>query len=98
MSQFLGGYLLVWAAFGAVAIAILTGPDGCSRIPDRGEVLGVAISVTAGSISSPPGRTVPAPVPVTVGALMYYVGFKRRSRDVRVGLHHGRRVPDAAAA
>ena len=24
-----------------------------------------------------------------VGALMYYIGFKGRSRDVRVGLHHG---------
>src|SRR5206468_966043 len=24
-----------------------------------------------------------------IGALMYYLGFKGRSRDLRVGLHHG---------
>ena len=24
-----------------------------------------------------------------IGALLYYLGFKGRSRDVRVGLHHG---------
>ena len=91
MSMFLGGYLLVWAAFGAVAFAALTGADRLlTASPTAAKWLGVAIFITAGSYQLTPWkdwclRRCRSPV----GALMYYVGFRGRSRDARVGLHHG---------
>jgi predicted metal-binding membrane protein len=91
MSMFLGGYLLVWAAFGAVAFAALTGADRLlTASPTAAKWLGVAIFITAGIYQLTPWkdwclRRCRSPV----GALMYYVGFRGRSRDARVGLHHG---------
>ncbi len=91
MSLFLGGYLLVWAAFGAVAFAALTGSGRMlTASPAAAKWLGVAIFITAGVYQLSPWkdwclRRCRSPI----GALMYYIGFKGRSRDVRVGLHHG---------
>jgi predicted metal-binding membrane protein len=91
MSLFLSGYLLVWAAFGALAFAALTGTGRLlTASPTAAKWLGVAILITAGAYQLSPWkdwclRHCRSPV----GALMYYVGFKGRSRDVRVGLHHG---------
>jgi predicted metal-binding membrane protein len=91
MTMFLGGYLLVWAAFGAVAFAALAGADRLlTASPTAAKWLGVAIFVTAGIYQLTPWkdwclRHCRSPV----GALMYYLGFKGRSRDARVGLHHG---------
>jgi len=91
MSMFLGGYLLVWAAFGAVAFAALTGAGRLlTASPTAAKWLGVAIFITAGIYQLTPWkdwclRRCRSPV----GALMYYVGFRGRSRDARVGLHHG---------
>jgi len=91
MSLFLGGYLLVWAAFGAVAFAALTGSGRLlTASPAAARWLGVAIFITAGVYQLSPWkdwclRRCRSPI----GALMYYVGFRGRSRDVRVGLHHG---------
>ncbi len=91
MSSFLGGYLLVWAAFGAVAFAALTGSGHLlTASPTAAKWLGVAIFITAGVYQLSPWkdwclRRCRSPI----GALMYYVGFKGRGRDVRVGLHHG---------
>jgi predicted metal-binding membrane protein len=91
MSLFLSGYLLVWAGFGAVAFAALTGSARLlTASPTAAKWVGVAIFVTAGLYQLTPWkdwclRRCRSPV----GALMYYVGFKGRSRDVRVGLHHG---------
>ncbi len=90
-SMFLGGYLLVWAAFGAVAFAALTGADRLlTASPAAAKWLGVAIFITAGIYQLTPWkdwclRRCRSPI----GALMYYLGFKGRSRDARVGLHHG---------
>src|SRR5437868_3932514 len=52
--------------------------------------MGVAVFITAGIYQLTPWkdwclRRCRSPI----GALMYYLGFKGRSRDVRVGLHHG---------
>jgi predicted metal-binding membrane protein len=91
MGQFLSGYLLAWAACGAVAFAALTGTGRLlTTSPIAAKWLGVAIVISAGIYQLTPWkdwclRRCRSPI----GALMYYIGFKGRSRDVRVGLHHG---------
>jgi predicted metal-binding membrane protein len=91
MSLFLSGYLLVWAAFGAIAFVALTGSGRLlTASPAAAKWLGVAIFITAGVYQLTGWkdwclRRCRSPV----GALMYYVGFKGHSRDVRVGVHHG---------
>ena len=91
MSAFLAGYLLVWAALGTVAFAALAGTERLlTASPVAAKWLGAAIFVTAGIYQLTPWkdwclRRCRSPI----GALMYYLGFKGRSRDVRVGLHHG---------
>jgi predicted metal-binding membrane protein len=91
MSLFLAGYLLAWAAFGAVAFGVL---DGAGRLltasPAAAKWLGVTIFIAAGSYQLTGWkdwclRRCRSPI----GALMYYVRFSGLSRDVRVGLHHG---------
>jgi predicted metal-binding membrane protein len=91
MSAFLAGYLLAWAAVGAVAFAALAGTGRLlTASPVAAKWLGVAIFIGAGVYQLTPWkdwclRRCRSPV----GALLYYLGFKGRSRDVRVGLHHG---------
>ena len=91
MSLFLGGYLLVWAGFGAVAFAALAGSGRLlTASPAAAKWLGVAIFLAAGIYQLTPWkdwclRRCRSPI----GALMYYLGFRGRGRDVRVGLHHG---------
>src|SRR6516165_1618287 len=91
MSAFLTGYLLAWAACGVVAYAALAGAGRLVMAsPGPARWLGVAIFAAAGSYQFTPWkdfclRRCRSPI----GALMYYAGFKGRSRDVRVGLHHG---------
>ena len=91
MSAFLSGYLLAWAACGAVAFAALAGTGRLlTASPVAARWLGVAIFIAAGIYQLTPWkdwclRRCRSPI----GALMYYLGFKGRSRDVRVGLHHG---------
>jgi predicted metal-binding membrane protein len=91
MSAFLTGYLLAWAAAGAVAFAALAGAGRLlTASPTAAKWLGVAIFFAAGTYQLTPWkdwclRRCRSPI----GALMYYLGFKGRSRDVRVGLHHG---------
>jgi predicted metal-binding membrane protein len=91
MSQFLGGYLLAWAACGAVAFAALAGTGRLlAASATAAKWLGVAIFITAGIYQFTAWkdwclRRCRSPV----GALLYYLGFKGPSRDIRVGLHHG---------
>ena len=91
MSMFLGGYLLVWAACGALAFAALTGTGRLlTASPTAAKWLGVTIFIAAGIYQLTPWKDLclrhcRSPV----GALMYYAGFKGRGRDVRVGVHHG---------
>ncbi len=91
MSLFLAGYLLTWAAVGMVAFAALTGAGRLlTASPVTAKWLGVAIFIIAGIYQLTPWkdwclRRCRSPI----GALMYYLGFKGRSRDVRIGLHHG---------
>jgi predicted metal-binding membrane protein len=91
MSLFVTGYLLSWAVCGAIAFAALTGTARlltASAIAARW--LGAAILITAGTYQLTPWkdwclRRCRSPI----GALMYYMSFKGRSRDLRVGVHHG---------
>jgi len=91
IAMFLSGYLLAWAACGAVAFAALTGTDRLlTASPTAAKWLGVAIFITAGGYQLTPWkdwclRRCRSPI----GALMYYAGFKGRGRDARVGRHHG---------
>jgi predicted metal-binding membrane protein len=91
MSAFLTGYLLAWAAVGAVAFAALAGAGRLlTASPTAAKWLGAGIFVVAGIYQLTPWkdwclRRCRSPI----GALMYYIGFRGRSRDVRVGLHHG---------
>jgi predicted metal-binding membrane protein len=91
MSAFLTGYLLAWAVYGAVAFAALAGTGRLlTASPTAAKWLGVAIFIAAGIYQLTPWkdwclRRCRSPI----GALMYYISFKGRSRDVRVGLHHG---------
>jgi predicted metal-binding membrane protein len=91
MTAFLAGYLLAWAVVGAVAFAALVGTGRLlTASPTAAKWLGVAIFIAAGLYQLTSWkdwclRRCRSPV----GALMYYLGFKGRSRDLRVGLHHG---------
>jgi predicted metal-binding membrane protein len=90
MTLFLAGYLLAWVAFGAVAFAALYGAGRLlTASPTAAKWLGVTIFITAGSYQLSPWkdwclRRCRSPI----GALMYYLGFSGRGRDMRVGLHH----------
>ncbi|HEU5387016.1 MAG TPA: DUF2182 domain-containing protein [Streptosporangiaceae bacterium] len=91
MSTFLAGYLLAWAVAGTGAFAALAGTGRLlTASPAAAKWLGVAIFTAAGIYQLTPWkdwclRRCRSPV----GALLYYLGFKGRSRDLRVGLHHG---------
>lgn len=91
IGTFLGGYLLAWAAFGLIAFAALAGATRLvSASPTAAKWLGVAIFIGAGVYQFSPWkdwclRHCRSPF----GALMHYVGFKGRGRDLRVGVHHG---------
>jgi predicted metal-binding membrane protein len=91
MSLFLSVYLLIWAAVGAAAFAAFAGAGRLlTASPVAAKWLGVAIFVAAGIYQFTPWkawclRRCRSPI----GALMYYLGFRGRSRDLRIGLHHG---------
>jgi predicted metal-binding membrane protein len=91
MSLFLSGYLLAWAACGAAAFAALAGSERLLSVsPTAAKWLGVAIFAAAGAYQFTPWKDwCLHRCRTPVGAFMYYLGFKGRSRDVRVGLHHG---------
>jgi predicted metal-binding membrane protein len=91
MGLFIGGYLLAWAAWGAAAFAALAGTGRLlDASPTAARWLGVAIFAAAGTYQLTPWKDwCLSRCRSPVGALVYYVGFKGRGRDVRVGLHHG---------
>ncbi len=91
MGLFRGGYLLAWATCGAVAFAALAGTGQLLTVSaTAAKWLGVAIVITAGTYQLTPWKDwCLSRCRSPVGALMYYIGFKGPTRDVRVGLHHG---------
>ena len=91
MGMFLGGYLLAWAAAGVAAFAALAGARQLlTASPTAAKWLGVAIFTAAGIYQFTPWKNwCLRHCRTPIGALMHYLGFKGRSRDLRVGVHHG---------
>jgi predicted metal-binding membrane protein len=91
IALFLSGYLLAWAVAGVAAFAALAGTGRLlTASPAAAKWLGVAIFTAAGIYQFTPWkdwclRRCRSPI----GALMYYLGFQGRGRDLRVGVHHG---------
>ncbi|MFD0260592.1 DUF2182 domain-containing protein [Kitasatospora indigofera] len=90
-TEFLGGYLLVWTAFGLLAYGglALTGRL-VERDPDAGKWIGAAAFALAGLYQLGPLKYVclrhcRSPM----AQLMRYAGYRPPLRDLRVGLHHG---------
>ncbi|MFE8991389.1 DUF2182 domain-containing protein [Streptomyces collinus] len=89
--EFLGGYLLVWTAFGLLAYAALnlTG-DVVSDHPAVGRWIGSVAFLVAGLYQLGPLKNVCLRhCRDPMGQLVRYSGFRQPVRDLRVGLHHG---------
>ncbi|WP_051814921.1 DUF2182 domain-containing protein [Streptomyces iakyrus] len=89
--EFLGGYLLVWTAFGLLAYAALnlTG-DLVGDHPAVGRWIGAAAFLVAGLYQLGPLKNVCLRhCRDPMGQLVRYSGFRQPARDLRVGLHHG---------
>ncbi|MGI5377958.1 DUF2182 domain-containing protein [Streptomyces sp. CA-251387] len=90
-AEFVGGYLMVWTAFGALAYAALTlTGDLVADHPTAGRWIGFTAFLLAGLYQLGPLKNVclrhcRAPM----SHLMRYAGFRHPARDLRVGLHHG---------
>ncbi|MGI5372372.1 DUF2182 domain-containing protein [Streptomyces iakyrus] len=89
--EFLGGYLMVWTAFGLLAYAALnlTG-DLVGDHPAVGRWIGAAAFLVAGLYQLGPLKNVCLRhCRDPMGQLVRYSGFRQPARDLRVGLHHG---------
>ncbi|MFI8891309.1 DUF2182 domain-containing protein [Streptomyces paradoxus] len=89
--EFLGGYLLVWTAFGLLAYAALhlTG-DLVGDHPTAGRWIGSVAFLVAGLYQLGPLKNVCLRhCRDPMGQLVRYSGFRQPARDLRVGLHHG---------
>lgn len=89
--EFLGGYLLVWTAFGLLAYAALhlTG-DLVGDHPAAGHWIGSVAFLVAGLYQLGPLKNVCLRhCRDPMSQLVRYSGFRQPARDLRVGLHHG---------
>ncbi len=90
-AQFVGGYLLVWTAFGLLAYGALalTG-DLVDDHPDAGRWIGAVAFLLAGLYQLGPLKNVCLRhCRDPMGHLIHYSGFRPPARDLRVGAHHG---------
>ncbi|MGZ4150428.1 MAG: DUF2182 domain-containing protein [Actinomycetota bacterium] len=91
VASFLSGYLITWALFGAVVYVVLLWAGHLVDLaPDAARWAGAAIFAVAGIYQLTPLKTVclrhcRSPV----GALFHYASYSGRTRDLRVGIHHG---------
>jgi predicted metal-binding membrane protein len=91
VTEFLGGYLIAWAAFGVVAFVALLGAGRLvDDSPTAAKWVGAGIFAVAGIYQLTPLKGVclrhcRSPV----GSLFHYASFRGPARDLRVGLHHG---------
>ncbi|AMW15092.1 hypothetical protein A4E84_01265 [Streptomyces qaidamensis] len=89
--EFLGGYLLVWTAFGLLAYAALnlTG-DLVGDHPAAGRWIGSVAFLMAGLYQLGPLKNVCLRhCRDPMAQLVRYSAFRQPARDLRVGLHHG---------
>ena len=91
ITTFVAGYLLAWAAYGAIAFVVLVGTEKLvDASPEAAKWLGVAIFAVAGLYQLTPIKNAclrHCRSPMM--AFLHYAGFKGRLRDLRVGAHHG---------
>jgi len=91
IATFVTGYLLAWAAFGVVAYVVLAGADRLlEAVPEAGRWIGFAVFAIAGVYQLTPLKDVclrHCRSPVM--SLLHYGSYRGRTRDLRVGFHHG---------
>jgi len=88
---FLVGYLVAWVAFGVLVYLSLVGIDHLLRTtPAVGPWAGAGVFAVAGVYQlSPLKGACLSHCRTPIGAFVHYAGFSGRTRDLRVGLHHG---------
>lgn len=90
-AQFLGGYMVAWAAFGVAVFVVLLGAQRLVEdAPTAAKWVGAAIFAAAGIYQLTPLkgaclRHCRSPI----GSLFHYASYKGHVRDLRVGMHHG---------
>ncbi|CAL9677126.1 hypothetical protein SUDANB105_08024 [Streptomyces sp. enrichment culture] len=89
--EFMGGYLLVWTAFGLPAYAALAFTGNLvDDHPAAGRWIGSAALLLAGLYQLGPLKNVCLRhCRDPMSQLVRYTGFRQPARDLRVGLHHG---------
>ncbi|MFI6804186.1 DUF2182 domain-containing protein [Streptomyces luteogriseus] len=89
--EFVGGYLLVWTAFGLLAYGALSLTGGLvDDHPTAGRWIGSIAFLLAGLYQIGPLKHVCLRhCRDPLGHLVRYAGFRRPARDLRVGVHHG---------
>ncbi|WP_435882566.1 DUF2182 domain-containing protein [Streptomyces umbrinus] len=91
VTQFVGGYLIAWTAFGLAVYGILTVTGRLvDSHPEAGRWIGAGAFLLAGLHQFSPLKNVclrhcRSPM----GQLVRYAGYRSRARDLRVGAHHG---------
>jgi predicted metal-binding membrane protein len=89
--EFVGGYLLVWTAFGLLAYAVLAFTGYLvDDHPLAGRWIGAAAFLLAGLYQLGPLKNVCLRhCRDPMSQLVRYAGFRHLARDLRVGIHHG---------
>ncbi|MEU1184551.1 DUF2182 domain-containing protein [Streptomyces sp. NPDC005820] len=89
--EFVGGYLLVWTAFGLLAyVALAVTGDLVGDHPTAGRWIGSAAFLLAGLYQLGPLKNVCLRhCRDPMSQLVRYAGFRQPARDLRVGVHHG---------
>ncbi|OAR25195.1 hypothetical protein A8W25_05960 [Streptomyces sp. ERV7] len=89
--EFVGGYLLVWTAFGLLAYGALALTGGLvDDHPTAGRWIGAVSFLLAGLYQLGPLKYVCLRhCRDPMSHLVRYAGFRRPARDLRVGVHHG---------
>ncbi|MFH8622837.1 DUF2182 domain-containing protein [Streptomyces vietnamensis] len=89
--EFVGGYLLVWTAFGLLAYVALAFTGGLvDDHPTAGRWIGAVAFLLAGLYQLGPLKNVCLRhCRDPLSHLVRYAGFRRPARDLRVGVHHG---------
>ncbi|MFF8881946.1 DUF2182 domain-containing protein [Streptomyces flaveolus] len=89
--EFVGGYLLVWTAFGLVAYGALAFTGGMvDDHPAAGRWIGSVAFLLAGLYQLGPLKNVCLRhCRDPMSQLVRYAGFRQPARDLRVGVHHG---------
>lgn len=91
IASFVGGYLVAWTGYGAVAFLALIGTQRLvDASPDAAKWLGVSLFAAAGIYQLTPLKSAclkHCRSPIT--QLLHYANYKGAGRDLRVGVHHG---------